>query len=175
MSGRSWYFVKIADKKMKAAKNAFDASIDGGITFFDTAEVYGSRVRKSRLIVPLLFCFTQIDSIKIWEIQPKSSLSTLAGFLWCYKFWNFTRKVHWFWYCLVLLSSKKRMQLIMVVFYFLRIFSGFLTDLSRKGKKRIQKWRLLLQRNLQLCHGGWVVRVSSPPLRIPSVALVFLQ
>ncbi|XP_040370202.1 uncharacterized oxidoreductase At1g06690, chloroplastic isoform X2 [Rosa chinensis] len=28
---------------MKAAKNAFDAGIDGGITFFDTAEVYGSR------------------------------------------------------------------------------------------------------------------------------------
>lgn len=50
---------------MKAAKNAFDASIDGGITFFDTAEVYGSRVRKSRLIVPLLFCFTQIDAVKI--------------------------------------------------------------------------------------------------------------
>lgn len=31
---------------MKAAKAAFDASIDSGITFFDTAEVYGSRVRQ---------------------------------------------------------------------------------------------------------------------------------
>nr|XP_010906824.1 uncharacterized oxidoreductase At1g06690, chloroplastic [Elaeis guineensis] len=30
------------DRKLKAAKAAFDASIDGGITFFDTAEVYGS-------------------------------------------------------------------------------------------------------------------------------------
>ncbi|XP_038987872.1 uncharacterized oxidoreductase At1g06690, chloroplastic [Phoenix dactylifera] len=30
------------DRKMKAAKAAFDASIDGGITFFDTAEVYGA-------------------------------------------------------------------------------------------------------------------------------------
>ncbi|KAG1348010.1 putative oxidoreductase, chloroplastic [Cocos nucifera] len=29
------------DRKLKAAKAAFDASIDGGITFFDTAEVYG--------------------------------------------------------------------------------------------------------------------------------------
>lgn len=31
---------------MKAAKAAFDASVDSGITFFDTAEVYGSRVRE---------------------------------------------------------------------------------------------------------------------------------
>ena len=33
------------DRKMKAAKAAFDTSIDCGITLFDTAEVYGSRVR----------------------------------------------------------------------------------------------------------------------------------
>ncbi|XP_048430764.1 uncharacterized oxidoreductase At1g06690, chloroplastic-like [Pyrus x bretschneideri] len=32
-----------ADRKMKVAKAAFDVSVDGGITFFDTAEVYGSR------------------------------------------------------------------------------------------------------------------------------------
>ena len=51
-----------ADRKMKAAKNAFDASVDGGITFFDTAEVYGSRVSKSCLTVPLLFNFSQIDA-----------------------------------------------------------------------------------------------------------------
>ncbi|KAJ8749270.1 hypothetical protein K2173_018750 [Erythroxylum novogranatense] len=31
------------DRKMKAAKAAFDTSIDCGITFIDTAEVYGSR------------------------------------------------------------------------------------------------------------------------------------
>ncbi|KAK3028681.1 hypothetical protein RJ639_038060, partial [Escallonia herrerae] len=31
------------DRKMKAAKAAFDSSVDCGITFFDTAEVYGSR------------------------------------------------------------------------------------------------------------------------------------
>lgn len=35
----------ILDRKLKAAKAAFDVSIDRGITFFDTAEVYGSRVR----------------------------------------------------------------------------------------------------------------------------------
>lgn len=32
------------DRKLKAAKGAFEASIDSGITFIDTAEVYGSRV-----------------------------------------------------------------------------------------------------------------------------------
>lgn len=32
------------DRKLKAAKGAFDASIDCGITFFDTAEVYGAGV-----------------------------------------------------------------------------------------------------------------------------------
>ena len=37
--------LKMADRKLKAAKGAFDASIDCGITFFDTAEVYGAGVR----------------------------------------------------------------------------------------------------------------------------------
>eukprot|EP00249_Psilotum_nudum_P004648 c18152_g1_i1 orf=381-1571(-) len=32
------------DRKMKDAKAAFDASVDSGITFFDTAEVYGSKI-----------------------------------------------------------------------------------------------------------------------------------
>ncbi|KAK4769935.1 hypothetical protein SAY87_030467 [Trapa incisa] len=32
------------NRKMKAAKAAFDTSVDNGITFFDTAEVYGSRL-----------------------------------------------------------------------------------------------------------------------------------
>lgn len=36
---------------MKAAKAAFDTSIDNGITFIDTAEVYGSVV--SRLFINL--------------------------------------------------------------------------------------------------------------------------
>ncbi|KAM1512802.1 hypothetical protein ACFX1Z_024323 [Malus domestica] len=30
-------------RKMKVAKSAFDVNVDGGITFFDTAEVCGSR------------------------------------------------------------------------------------------------------------------------------------
>jgi aryl-alcohol dehydrogenase-like predicted oxidoreductase len=39
-------FATMADAKTKAAKSAFDVSIDGGITLFDTAEVYGSWVRR---------------------------------------------------------------------------------------------------------------------------------
>ncbi|XP_034702705.1 uncharacterized oxidoreductase At1g06690, chloroplastic [Vitis riparia] len=38
-----WNNFEWDDRKMKAAKGAFDASIDVGITLFDTAEVYGSR------------------------------------------------------------------------------------------------------------------------------------
>jgi aryl-alcohol dehydrogenase-like predicted oxidoreductase len=34
----------ILDRKEKAARDAFNTSIDGGLTFFDTAEVYGSGV-----------------------------------------------------------------------------------------------------------------------------------
>lgn len=36
----------MADRKIKGAKGAFDASIDMGINWFDTAEIYGSRVGK---------------------------------------------------------------------------------------------------------------------------------
>ncbi|CAI9108156.1 OLC1v1007695C5 [Oldenlandia corymbosa var. corymbosa] len=38
-----WNNFEWDDRKLKAAKGAFDKSIDCGITFFDTAEVYGSR------------------------------------------------------------------------------------------------------------------------------------
>ena len=34
----------VLDRKLKDAKGAFDSSIDSGITFFDTAEVYGAGV-----------------------------------------------------------------------------------------------------------------------------------
>ncbi|KAK9086116.1 hypothetical protein Sjap_026527 [Stephania japonica] len=37
-----WNNFQWDDKKLKAAKAAFDVSVDSGITFFDTAEVYGS-------------------------------------------------------------------------------------------------------------------------------------
>lgn len=39
----------------KAAKDAFNASVDGGLTFFDTAEVYGSKVN---IYLLLLFSIT---------------------------------------------------------------------------------------------------------------------
>jgi hypothetical protein len=45
-----------ADRKLKAAKGAFDASIDNGITFFDTAEVYGAGVRINIVLAVLIFC-----------------------------------------------------------------------------------------------------------------------
>ncbi|GAB2285034.1 hypothetical protein Dimus_019490 [Dionaea muscipula] len=38
-----WNNFEWDDRKLKAAKAAFDTSVDNGITFFDTAEVYGSR------------------------------------------------------------------------------------------------------------------------------------
>ncbi|XP_077244604.1 NAD(P)-linked oxidoreductase superfamily protein [Tasmannia lanceolata] len=39
-----WNDFEWDDRKLKAAKAAFDASIDCGINFFDTAEVYGARM-----------------------------------------------------------------------------------------------------------------------------------
>ncbi|KAH7578455.1 hypothetical protein JRO89_XS01G0383900 [Xanthoceras sorbifolium] len=48
-----WNNFEWDDGKMKAAKAAFDTSIDNGITLFDTAEVYGSTVR--RIFINLLF------------------------------------------------------------------------------------------------------------------------
>lgn len=44
MKFRVGSFFWMPDRKEKAAKAAFDASVDCGITFFDTAEIYGSRV-----------------------------------------------------------------------------------------------------------------------------------
>lgn len=43
-----------ADQKLKAAKAAFNKSLDCGITFFDTAEVYGSPV-KHEIIYRLIY------------------------------------------------------------------------------------------------------------------------
>lgn len=40
----------MTDRKLKAAKAAFDTSIDGGITFFDTAEVYGAGVGRKEFL-----------------------------------------------------------------------------------------------------------------------------
>ncbi|KAK8957094.1 hypothetical protein KSP39_PZI000387 [Platanthera zijinensis] len=39
-----WNDFQWDDRKLKAAKEAFNSSIDGGINFFDTAEVYGAGI-----------------------------------------------------------------------------------------------------------------------------------
>jgi len=39
----------LTDRRLKEAQEAFDASIDNGMTFFDTAEVYGTAVRNRNL------------------------------------------------------------------------------------------------------------------------------
>lgn len=44
----------IVDRNEKAARDAFNASVDGGVTFFDTAEVYGSGVSACLILVSLL-------------------------------------------------------------------------------------------------------------------------
>lgn len=43
-----------SDRKMKAAKAAFNASIDNGITFIDTAEIYGAPVRYITILFLLI-------------------------------------------------------------------------------------------------------------------------
>lgn len=44
----------ILDRNEKAARDAFNASIDGGLTFFDTAEVYGSGVSRYLIEISLM-------------------------------------------------------------------------------------------------------------------------
>ena len=78
-------FMPTLDKKLKAARAAFGTSIDCGITFFDTAEVYGSKVRK---IAPIDSLF---DSLFHFIIL---SVNSLSGLFWCHKFRNSIRKVH---------------------------------------------------------------------------------
>lgn len=68
----------MADRKMKAAKAAFDTSLDNGITFFDTAEVYGSRVRKKKnslVFLPSHLVSGNISNVfVIYSCRPHSVL-----------------------------------------------------------------------------------------------------
>lgn len=70
-------FFSYTDRKMKAAKAAFDSSIDNGITFFDTAEVYGSRVRS-------LIRYVTRFSDERKEINEIFLLFFCAVFVWCH-------------------------------------------------------------------------------------------
>lgn len=67
----------MTDKKLKAAKTAFDASIDSGITFIDTAEVYGSRVRNSFLLWLFL---SLLNCAKKWTITRKQLFPSTCSF-----------------------------------------------------------------------------------------------
>ncbi|MCD9644391.1 hypothetical protein HAX54_032589 [Datura stramonium] len=66
------------NRKLKAAKTAFDASIDCGITFIDTAEVYGSR----RVEVAVATKFAALP----WRLGRQSVLEALKDSL---AIWNF--------------------------------------------------------------------------------------
>lgn len=65
-------YVIMSDRKLKAAKAAFDTSVDCGITFFDTAEVYGSRVRK-------IFDFTCFVYIPIYVDFLQMSFGAISS------------------------------------------------------------------------------------------------
>ncbi|XP_039131524.1 uncharacterized oxidoreductase At1g06690, chloroplastic [Dioscorea cayenensis subsp. rotundata] len=83
------------DRKLKAAKAAFNASIDGGITFFDTAEVYGSMfmgvVNSETLLGSFIKERQKVDSVEIavatkfaalpWRFGPGSVISALENSL----------------------------------------------------------------------------------------------
>ncbi|KAM0937297.1 putative pyridoxine 4-dehydrogenase [Dioscorea sansibarensis] len=83
------------DRKLKAAKAAFNASVDGGITFFDTAEVYGSMfmgvVNSETLLGSFIKERQKVDSVEIavatkfaalpWRFGRGSVISALENSL----------------------------------------------------------------------------------------------
>ncbi|KAK2978030.1 hypothetical protein RJ640_028712 [Escallonia rubra] len=68
------------DRKMKAAKAAFDMSVDCGITFFDTAEVYGSRERKKKTPEVDVAVATKFAALP-WRLGRQSVLTALKDSL----------------------------------------------------------------------------------------------
>ncbi|CAA6657948.1 unnamed protein product [Spirodela intermedia] len=90
-----WNDLQWNDRKLKDAKGAFDASIDSGITFFDTAEVYGAgfsgainsetligRFIKERKISDLneIAIATKFAALP-WRLGRQSVVSALKGSL----------------------------------------------------------------------------------------------
>lgn len=54
----TWFLLwPIVDRMMKACKNAFDASVDNAITWFDPAEFYGSRVRINCIMILIFLIY----------------------------------------------------------------------------------------------------------------------
>ncbi|XP_072958601.1 uncharacterized oxidoreductase At1g06690, chloroplastic [Typha angustifolia] len=90
-----WNDFRWDDRKLKAAKGAFNASIDSGITWFDTAEVYGSGVMGAVSSESLLGRFIkerqEQDSVEVavatkfaalpWRLGRGSVLSALKDSL----------------------------------------------------------------------------------------------
>uniref|UniRef100_A0A1D1ZDY1 Putative oxidoreductase At1g06690, chloroplastic n=1 Tax=Anthurium amnicola TaxID=1678845 RepID=A0A1D1ZDY1_9ARAE len=90
-----WNDFQWDDRKLKAAKAAFDASINCGITFFDTAEVYGAgimgAINSETLIGRFIKERQQTDSVEIaiatkfaalpWRLGRQSVLSALKSSL----------------------------------------------------------------------------------------------
>lgn len=56
----------ISDRKLKAAKAAFNASIDIGITFIDTAEIYGAPVRYIFVFIFTYYFYVPKNTFANW-------------------------------------------------------------------------------------------------------------
>lgn len=57
----------VVDRDEKAARDAFNVSVDGGLTFFDTAEIYGSNV----CAYPLLFSSFPFNKVSMLMLVRK--------------------------------------------------------------------------------------------------------
>ncbi|OAY76232.1 putative oxidoreductase, chloroplastic [Ananas comosus] len=79
-----WNDFEWDDRKLKAARAAFNASIDSGITFFDTAEVYGAGVMGAVNSETLLGRF-------IKERQQKESVEVAVATKFAALPWRFGR------------------------------------------------------------------------------------
>lgn len=91
-----WNDFQWDDRKLKAAKTAFDTSIDCGITFIDTAEVYGARlsfgaINSETLIGRFIKERQKIDTVEVaiatkfaalpWRLGRGSVISALKDSL----------------------------------------------------------------------------------------------
>lgn len=90
-----WNDFQWNDRKLKAAKAAFNASIEGGINFFDTAEVYGagifgavssetligSFIKERQKVVPVDITIATKFAALPWRLGRRSIISALKGSL----------------------------------------------------------------------------------------------
>ncbi|KAL5977335.1 hypothetical protein ACLOJK_021681 [Asimina triloba] len=86
-----WNNFEWNDRKLKAARAAFNTGIDCGITFFDTAEVYGSRVSFGAVNSETLIGRQQKETVELaiatkfaalpWRLGRGSVISALKASL----------------------------------------------------------------------------------------------